>query len=152
MPATIETRHERADGPVARGLVAAMEDEIDRVFGPPAMPTTATPEQLSLPDGAYVVVYEDGRPVAGGGLKRLGPEVCEVKRMYVEPPARSRGHARRLLAALEQAARELGYARVRLDCSARQRHAIALYRSAGYREIPDYNDNPLAGYWGEKAL
>jgi GNAT superfamily N-acetyltransferase len=152
MPATIETRRERADSRVARGLVAAMEAEILRLFGPPRMPTTARPEQLSPPGGAYVVLYEDGRAVAGGGLKRLGPDVCEVKRMYVEPPARSRGHARRLLAALEEAARDLGYARARLDSTARQPHAIALYRSADYREIPDYNGNPLAGYWAEKAL
>ncbi|HYM57387.1 MAG TPA: GNAT family N-acetyltransferase [Solirubrobacteraceae bacterium] len=152
MPATIETRRERADSPVARGLVAAMEAEVDQVFGAPRMPTSARPEQLSPPDGAFAVLYEDGRPVAGGGLKRLGPEVCEVKRMYVEPRARSRGHARRLLVALEEAARDLGYARVRLDSAARQPHAIALYRSAGYREIPDYNGNPLADYWGEKVL
>ena len=152
MPATIDTRREPADSPVARGLVAAMEDEILGLSGPPRMPTSASPEELSPPDGAYVVLYEDGRPVAGGGLKRLGPEVSEIKRMYVEPRARSRGHARRLLAALEEAARELGYARARLDSTERQPHAIALYRSAGYREIPDYNGNPLASFWGEKAL
>lgn len=152
MPVTVETRRERADSPVARGLVTAMENEILARFGPPRMPTTATPAELTPPGGAYVVVYEDGQPVAGGGLKRLGPDVCEVKRMYVEPTARSRGHARRLLAALEEAARELGYGRARLDCTLRQTHAIALYRSAGYRAIPDYNGNPLAGFWGEKAL
>ncbi|MEA2272469.1 MAG: hypothetical protein QOI98_1177, partial [Solirubrobacteraceae bacterium] len=75
-----------------------------------------------------------------------------IKRMYVLPEARSRGHARRLLVALEDAARALGYARVRLDTGREQPHAQALYESAGYRTIPDYNDNPYASYWGEKDL
>jgi GNAT superfamily N-acetyltransferase len=68
------------------------------------------------------------------------------------PEARRRGHARRLLTALEDAARALGYERVRLDTGARQPHARALYTSAGFKPIPDYNDNPKAAYWGEKVL
>ena len=73
---------------------------------------------MNPPDGAYVIVLEDGFPVAGGGVRRLGEDVAEVKRMYTLPDARGRGHGRRLLSALEDAARELGYARVRLDTAA----------------------------------
>jgi GNAT superfamily N-acetyltransferase len=72
--------------------------------------------------------------------------------MYVEPDARSRGHARRLLRGLEDAARRLGYTTVRLDTGPKQPHAAALYASAGYEEIADYNGNPLASYWAEKRL
>jgi len=72
--------------------------------------------------------------------------------MYVTPDMRSRGVARRLLAALEDLARDLGYSVVRLDTGASQAHALALYPSAGYFEIDDYNGNPHASYWGEKRL
>jgi ribosomal protein S18 acetylase RimI-like enzyme len=99
-----------------------------------------------------VVGWENGRAVAGGALKRLGPRVAEVKRMYVIPEARSRGHARRLLEAIEATARELGYERVRLDTGPSQPHAKALYESAGYRTVADYNDNPYAAYHAEKLL
>jgi GNAT superfamily N-acetyltransferase len=116
------------------------------------MPMPASTEDLEPPGGAFVIGREDGRAVAGGGITRLGPGVAEIKRMYVVPVARRRGHARRLLAALEDAARELGYARVRLDTGARQPHARALYEAAGFQPIPDYNDNPKAAYWGEKVL
>jgi GNAT superfamily N-acetyltransferase len=68
------------------------------------------------------------------------------------PHARSRGLARALLAALEAAARDLGYERVRLDTGARQPHARALYEAEGYRSIPDYNGNPYAAFWAEKRL
>ena len=30
--------------------------------------------------------------------------------------------------------------------------AMALYGSAGYRPIPDYNGNTYASFWGEKEL
>jgi GNAT superfamily N-acetyltransferase len=68
------------------------------------------------------------------------------------PEARGRGWARRLLTALEDAARELGYRRVRLDTGRLQPAALALYPAAGDREIADYNGNPFASYWGEKDL
>lgn len=116
------------------------------------MPTSAHPEELSQPGGAFVVIYEDDRPVAGGGLKRLDDDAAEIKRMFVVPEARSRGHARRLLFALEDAARDLGYRYARLDTGPRQPHARALYESAGYREVPNYNANEVADYWGEKVL
>jgi GNAT superfamily N-acetyltransferase len=78
--------------------------------------------------------------------------VAEIKRMYVRPSARSRGVAAALLAALEDAARTLGYTSARLDTGPKQPHALRLYRSAGYSELPPYNDNPYACFWGEKRL
>jgi GNAT superfamily N-acetyltransferase len=85
-------------------------------------------------------------------VKTLGPGLGEIKRMYVAPHVRGRGLARRLLAALEDAAWRLGHDRVRLDTGPAQAHAKALYESAGYVEIPDYNGNPHASYWAEKKL
>ena len=104
------------------------------------------------PDGAFVVVREDGRPVAGGGIRRLSDGVCEIKRMYVVPEARGRGHGRRVLAALERVAVRLGYRRARLDTAQSMTTAMGLYESAGYRPIPDYNGNSYASFWGEKTL
>jgi GNAT superfamily N-acetyltransferase len=149
----IEFRPEPAGSPVARALLSAMVQEMLELYDAPEMPTPASTADLEPSNGgAFVAGWEDGRPVAGGGLKRMGRGLAEIKRMYVVPDARRRGHARRLLAAIEDVARELGYDRVRLDTGARQPHARALYESAGYEPIPDFNDNPLAAYWGEKAL
>ena len=149
----IEFRREPAGSPEARALLTAMEQEMFALYGMSAMPMPASTEDLEpAAGGAFVVGWEDGRAVAGGALKRLEPGVAEIKRMYVLPEARRRGHARRLLVALEHTARVLGYQRVRLDTGARQPHARALYESAGFQPIPDYNDNPKAAYWGEKVL
>jgi GNAT superfamily N-acetyltransferase len=151
----LEIRVVPAGEPPASDLVEAMVAEGLQVYGSrldiPGAPT-ATAAELSPPGGTFLVIYDDGTPVAGGAVKRLGDDVGEIKRMYVVPEARSRGLARMLIGALEEAARELGYARVRLDTGPGQPHALALYESVGYRRIEPYNDNPFASYWGEKEF
>jgi ribosomal protein S18 acetylase RimI-like enzyme len=150
----VEVRRVRGDDPEARALVAAMEAWIGERFGPqsPDRTSTVVGEEMAPPDGAFVVLYEDGQPVAGGGLRRLDEDVAEIKRMFVEPAARGRGHGRRVLSELEAVAAELGYRRLRLDTAQSMTTAIALYRSAGFVDIPDYNGNSYASYWGEKVL
>ena len=143
-----------ADEPPACDLVEAMVAELAQFYGRidrAGMPS-ATAADFAPPGGRFLVLYEGLEAVACGGVKRLGDGLGEIKRMYVVPHARGRGVARALLEALEDAARDLGHARVRLDTGARQPHARALYESAGYVEIPDYNGNPAASYWAEKPL
>jgi GNAT superfamily N-acetyltransferase len=108
--------------------------------------------ELRPPRGVYIVGFVGDDVVAGGGLRALSEDVAEVKRMFVRPAFRSRGTARALLGALEDEARRLGYAATRLDTGPKQVHGLALYRSAGYVDVPAYNDNPFACFWGEKAL
>ena len=150
----IEVRRVPGDDPAARELVAAMEAWVTEHFGPatPDRTSTVAAREMVPPDGVFVIVYEDGEAVAGGGLRRLAPDAAEIKRMFVAPPARGRGHGRRVLDELEAAAADLGYRRLRLDTAQSMTTAIALYRSAGYRDIPDYNGNSYASYWGEKTL
>ena len=144
-----------ADTPPASDLLAAMVAEMATLYGPidgPHMPS-ATPADFAPPHGTFVVGYDaDGTAVCAGGVKRLDAETAEIKRMYVIPSARRRGLARVLLAALENAARDLGYATVRLDTGPLQGHAQAMYESAGYRAIANFNANPVASFWGEKRL
>ena len=151
----MEFRAMDAGLPPASDLLEAMILELVPLYGRIDVPEapSASAADFRPPGGTFLVGFDDeGRPVAGGGVKRLGPGVAEIKRMYVLPDARGRGIARELLVALEDAARDLGYERVRLDTGAKQPHAEALYRSAGYADIPDYNGNPAASYWGEKRL
>jgi ribosomal protein S18 acetylase RimI-like enzyme len=144
-----------ADAPPASDLLAAMVAEMAVLYGPidgPGMPS-ATPADFAPPRGAFLVGFDDDRtPVCCGGVKGLEDGAAEIKRMYVVPSARGRGHARALLRALEDAARDLGYATVRLDTGPQQAHAQAMYEAAGYRRIGNFNANPVASFWGEKQL
>jgi GNAT superfamily N-acetyltransferase len=150
----IDVRTVPSNEPPATELVAAMVDEVSELYGRIDVPgaPSATPADFAPPGGAFLVIYEDGVAVAGGGLKRLDERACEIKRMYVVPRARGRGHASRLLKALEEEARRLGYAIARLDTGEHQPAAQAMYERAGYARIGNFNANPFACFWGEKAL
>jgi GNAT superfamily N-acetyltransferase len=137
----------------ARELLAEFaresEDRYGQVFEGVAAPhETIEADGLVPPHGRLYVI--DG--VACGGLRRLDDRTAEVKRMYVRPAHRRQGHARRLLAELERAAKELGYARVRLDTGPLQPEAAALYASAGYHAIDAYTEMPPHSLFFEKRL
>jgi ribosomal protein S18 acetylase RimI-like enzyme len=53
---------------------------------------------------------------------------------------------------LERHARAAGVAVLHLETNRALVEAIALYRSAGYREVPAFNDEPYAHHWFEKRL
>jgi GNAT superfamily N-acetyltransferase len=151
--ASIEIRSLDPNDPAARELLAAYRRELVERFGSfDEAGSPAPPGELMAPGGAFLVAYDGERPVGCGGVKRLTSGVGEIKRMYVAPEARGRGHARRLLEAIETAALRLGYERVRLDTAASMPEARALYESTGYRPIADYNGNPYAAFWFEKRL
>jgi GNAT superfamily N-acetyltransferase len=153
-------RIEFRDGEVESGaggrLVRAMRDEIAVMYDGldldgDHMPRAGAAE-LGPPGGALVVGRDDGVAVCCGGIKRLDERTCEFKKMYVVPERRGTGVARVLLHALEARAGDLGYAVARLDTGPKQGNAQGLFESEGYVEIPDFNGNPVACFWGEKAL
>jgi len=151
---SIEVRRVSGSDPVAEAMTAAMVEEVGTMYEEPGLPAgpSARPEELSPPHGGFVVLWEDGRPLAGGGVKRLDDRACEIKRMYVVPEARGRGAGRLLLEALEDLARDLGYSVARLDTGPQQPAAQRMYERAGYVPVGNYNANPYASFWGEKAL
>jgi GNAT superfamily N-acetyltransferase len=152
-----------ASSPEAVELLAAYGAELvarGRPFSPIDPPPGAAGaswvevHEMEPPTGAFLLVLEGDVAVACGGLRTLdrAAGIGEIKRMYVVPAARRRGHATRLLSALESAAREAGLGRLRLDTNAQQPEAVALYHACGYAEIPDYNGSPTATHWFEKRL
>lgn len=152
-----ETTIERADPAAASSvaLVRAMEAEIDGLYrdrSGSVRSVSAEPEEMTPPDGDFLVVIHEGRPAGCGGLKRLDGDACEIKRMYVAPELRGRGLSAALLDALENRARALGFTIARLDTGDRQPAARRLYEGAGYRRIPSYNENDLATHWYERDL
>jgi len=146
---------ENPDSPLALGLLEHYYSELATRF-PEGFDLertiTAPSAELRPPRGAFLVAHVDGRPVGCGAIRKLDDTTGEIKRMWVSPQARGHGLGRRLLGALEATAVELGCATVRLDTSAHLTEAIALYRSAGYEEIPAYNDNGYAAFWFERHL
>jgi ribosomal protein S18 acetylase RimI-like enzyme len=147
------------DDPVARTLLDAYFDE--RAAGFPAGPAAyrrAMPDakQFSPPFGVFLVMEDDGRQVGCGATRLLGDSdvgVCfEIKHLWVSPEHRGRGLGRELLSELERRAKGFGARVIVLDTNASLGAAQGLYQSAGYQEIPAYNDNPNATHWFGKRV
>lgn len=86
------------------------------------------------PNGDCLLAEVGGEPVGILMLKDIGGGECEMNRMYVSDAARGHGVGRKLVAALLDLARELGFARMRLSALPRHHEALALYRSVGFAE------------------
>lgn len=146
---------EPPDSALAVELLGRYYSELDARFPGGFALERAVPvpaEEFAGPNGAFLVARVGDEPVGCGALRKLEEGVAEVKHMWVDPSARGRGVGRRLLAAVEEQAADLGCGLVRLDTSAYLPEAVALYKASGYREIHAYNDNPYAAHWFEKQL
>ncbi len=142
-----------AGSPAAQAAMTAYFAELTRRFPAGFDPRGyLEPEDYNPPRGRFFLARSGDEVQACGGLVWIDTSTAEIKRMWVDPSARGRGLASRLLAFLEQTALASGRATVRLDTNPVLLEAIAMYRSKGYRDIERYNDNPYAGLWFEKRL
>jgi DNA-binding MarR family transcriptional regulator len=101
------------------------------------------------PEGLLLVASLHSEPVGCGALRFHPGGLTDIKRMWVAEHARGLGIGRRLLSELEQ--RTPGPI-VRLETNATLAEAINMYRSAGYTEVPAFNDEIYAHHWFEKRL
>lgn len=108
--------------------------------------------ELRPPRGVFLMASVDGEPVACGLIKTIGPGIGYLKRMWVSDALRGVGFGRRMLQALEDEARMLGFTTLRLETNRALVEAIRLYRTSGYVEVPPFNDEPYAHHWFEKRL
>ncbi len=141
--------------PDARTCLRAYFEELARRFDDgydPSRGVSASDEEMTPPAGLFLLARLHDEPVACGALKFHPGEPAEIKRMWVAPAARGLGLGRRLLCELQARALANQVRTVRLETNRNLTEAISMYRSAGYREVDRFNDEPYAHHWFEKDL
>lgn len=152
---SVEVTSVSAHGPAARVCLDRYFEELAARFpeGFDRQGDGATDSHdYNPPAGVFLVAQILGEPAGCGALRTFSPGIGEIKRMWVLPEVRGLGVGRKLLESLEHEARERKLRSVRLDTHSSLVQALRLYRTAGYRDIAPYNDNPYAHHWLEKPL
>jgi polar amino acid transport system permease protein len=142
-PRRLVFRTTTPDHPDAAPLLADLQREYDARYGedlgePASVELARWPaEDFVAPRGAFVLLHEDDRLVAGGAFKPYDDDTVELKRIWTAPEHRGRGLAALVVAELEAEARRRGFRRVYLTTGPRQPEAVRLYRRAGYTPLYD---------------
>jgi putative acetyltransferase len=107
---------------------------------------SSLPGFYARPTGRLFLALHDGpagqdAPIGCVGLRKLEEEICEMKRLYVQPEFRKEGAGRALVEKLIAEARAMDYKKMRLDTLPIMHEAQTLYRSLGFVEIPPYLKN-----------
>jgi DNA-binding MarR family transcriptional regulator/GNAT superfamily N-acetyltransferase len=141
--------------PRARACVRAYARDLARRFRDgfdPALSRPVHDEELVPPAGVFLLATLNAEPIGCGAVKLHPDAPAEIKRVWVADTVRGLGVGRRMLSELERYAAERGWTAIRLDTNRNLTEAIAMYRSAGYREVEPYNTEHYADYWFEKQL
>lgn len=86
----------------------------------------------------FLVAYQGDAAVACGGLRLLGVDAAEIKRMYAVPAVRGTGAATEVLRALEGWAVAHDVSVLRLETGDALRAARRFYQREGYTSIPPF--------------
>jgi len=104
------------------------------------------PGRYAKPEGRLFLAAVDEKPAGCVALRKLEKDVCEMKRLFVRGEYRGRGIGEMMVEKLIQAARAVGYQKIRLDTHPpKMKKALRLYEARGFRIIPPYYDNPHGG-------
>lgn len=107
------------------------------------------PGDYAPPRGTLLLAWVKGTVAGCCALRPLDSSdyanAAEMKRLYVRPAFRGLGLGRQLAQSILDAALLNGYGSVLLDTLNDMEIARAMYEDLGFKEIPPYYHNPLAG-------
>jgi putative acetyltransferase len=107
------------------------------------------PGEYAAPNGHLLLALVDGVIAGCCAMRPLDtvdyPNACEMKRLYVRNAYRGLGLGRKLAETVMDAARISGYHCILLDTLSDMESARALYVDLGFKDIPPYYHNPIAG-------
>lgn len=98
--------------------------------------------QCNQPTGALILAYDGELPIGCVGVRLLEKDICELKRMYVQPEYRKLKVGQQLLEKALAKARQLGHRKIRFDTLHEMVAAQKSYLANGFYETSPYRFNP----------
>jgi GNAT superfamily N-acetyltransferase len=105
-------------------IASSLKEEIDRIS-----------DYYREKRGGFWVTLDGTQVVGMFGLEPSSPDAMELRRMYVDPDARRRGIARKMLQFAEDECRRRNRLKMDLSTSELQGDALSLYRNTGYQLV-----------------
>ncbi len=135
------------DVPVVRQLFLeyAKGLSIDLCFQNFEAELASLPVKYAPPQGRLMLAWDGGKAVGCEALRPIDDDVCEMKRLYVQPGARNQQLGHRLAECICHEARDSGYHRICLDTLPAMSSAIHIYSALGVKHVEPYVFNPIEG-------
>ena len=140
---SIEVRHVAVGDPEVRPLLDDLHFEYTSRYGPD-QELSRYPDDEFAPErgGAFLILVEHGRTIAGGAFRRHDPETAELKRIWTHPDHRRRGLGLAVVRELEREALRQGLPPDPPHHGPRQPEAAGLYLTGGYTPLYDVEADP----------
>lgn len=103
------------------------------------------PGDYAPPSGRLLLAKYDSKVAGCAALRKITPEICEMKRLFVRPEFRGKGIGKQLAVRIIDEAGIIGYTKMRLDTLPVMKEAVTLYRSLGFQDTAPYYHNPIQG-------
>ena len=103
------------------------------------------PGEYVAPDGTLLLASVENVAAGCVAVRRSDETGCEMKRLYVRPAFQGIGCGRQLAERAIAWARAAGYRRIRLDTLPSMTDAQRMYERLGFKDVPPYRFNPIAG-------
>ena len=137
------------DMPKVRALFREYQEwlNIDLCFQGFEEELAALPGAYAPSKGAIFLAIAEEEVIGCVGIrprKEISGE-AELKRLYVKPAYHGQGIGRRLFHTAMAKAKNIGYESIVLDTLPTMHEAKSLYKSYGFKEIPEYYSNPEEG-------
>ncbi len=102
-------------------------------------------QRFTLPSGMFFLAETEGEVAGCAGFLRHPGDRAELKRLYVRPAFRGHGLGERLVEAVIDKTRAIGFSRLMLDAVPQTGFAMKLYERMGFAERGAFYDNPVPG-------
>ncbi|RLY93790.1 GNAT family N-acetyltransferase [Kocuria tytonicola] len=130
-----------------------LDHRIDGGFDPELTEVTG-PQDVTPPHGDFFLMTDlvTGEVIACGAVRKLDEERVELRRIWVAPAHRGKGHARTLVRALENKVRAFGALTAVVSLNPEMTEGIAMFRNRGYQPVESFHESTTASVFLARQL